>query len=196
MNGIEKITDRLDAEASARVDSILAEAKKSAGQITERSNAEIERLREDLRNRGDKDAAEREERLTSVAQMEARQLMLRAKQEMMELAFDKALDQLCGASDEAYAAVCTKLLVKAAPDGKGEAIFAADRQKAGELAIAEANKQLGNGSLTVSKEQRPIKGGFILKNGSVEVNCTYETLVRLQRTEAAQDVAKLLFPEA
>jgi V/A-type H+-transporting ATPase subunit E len=62
--------------------------------------------------------------------------------------------------------------------------------------VAKANAALGGkGKLTLSDETRPIRGGFILVNGSVEVNCTFETLVRLQRGEIAGEVAKQLFPE-
>ena len=39
-------------------------------------------------------------------------------------------------------------------------------------------------------------GGFVLKNGSVEVNCTFDTLVRLQKAETAGAVAAKLFPQA
>ena len=47
--------------------------------------------------------------------------------------------------------------------------------------------------LTLAEETRPIQGGFILLDGKVEVNCAFETLVRLQRTEMAAQVAAALF---
>ena len=40
-----------------------------------------------------------------------------------------------------------------------------------------------------------MKGGFILSDGKVEVNCSFDTLVRLQKTETAGEVAKRLFSE-
>lgn len=196
MNGIDKILQRLDDEAQGKIDAILAEAKQQAAELEAKANAEADRLGAELDARGSKDAEEREERLVSVAQMEARQKVLAAKQEMMEEAFAGALDKLCGAPDKEYAALCAGLLVKAAPDGKGEAVFAEDRQEAGRLAVEQANKMLGGGALKLSSVKRPIKGGFILLSGSVEVNCSFETLVRLQRSESAGEVAALLFPEA
>ena len=36
-------------------------------------------------------------------------------------------------------------------------------------------------------------GGFILSDGAVEVNCTFDTLIRLQRGARAGEVAKVLF---
>ena len=41
--------------------------------------------------------------------------------------------------------------------------------------------------------ERILKGGIILSDGDVETNCTFETLVRLQRESMAGEVAQLLF---
>ena len=51
----------------------------------------------------------------------------------------------------------------------------------------------GTGMLTLAEETRPIKGGIILSDGDVETNCTFETLVRLQRENISGEVAKVLF---
>lgn len=54
----------------------------------------------------------------------------------------------------------------------------------------------GTAMLTLSEETRPLRGGFILVDENVEVNCTFDTLVRLQKAETAGAVVKRLFPEA
>ncbi len=51
----------------------------------------------------------------------------------------------------------------------------------------------GAGHLTLSEQTRPVRGGFILSDGEVEVNCAFETLVRLQREPMERQVAELLF---
>ena len=123
---------------------------------------------------------------------------------MVEQAYELALKTLCTLPQEQYTDVLADLLVKAAPDGKGSVIFApGDRERVGAAAVKAANSRLKNGALTLAEETRPIQGGFILVNGRVEINCTFDTLgksvhdllVRLQRTETAGAVAKKLFPE-
>lgn len=54
----------------------------------------------------------------------------------------------------------------------------------------------GTGMLTLSEETRPMKGGFVLVDGDVEVNCAFETLVRLQREKLEKEVDQVLFPKA
>ena len=51
----------------------------------------------------------------------------------------------------------------------------------------------GTGMLTLAEETRDIKGGFIMVDGDVEINCAFETLVRLQREQMEKKVADVLF---
>jgi len=86
-----------------------------------------------------------------------------------------------------------KLAKKAAPDTPGKAPRgrAAAAKKAAAAAVSANAK--GTAMLTVAEETRPMDGGFILVSGNVEVNCTFDTLVRLQRSELSAQVAKVLF---
>ena len=194
MNGIEKITKRIEAQAQAEIDRILAEAKERADEIHAQAEAQAEAERVALTARNEKVAAEREERLVGAAQMEAKKIVLAARQEQLEKAYAKALETLCSMPDEQYTKTLAALLEQAAPDGKGSVIFAPDvKERIGAATVALANEKL-KGSLTLAEETRPMQGGFILSKGNVEVNCTFETLVRLQKAETAGAVLKKLFP--
>ena len=125
--------------------------------------------------------------------MEGRKTILAAKQTVMEQVYDKALEKLLSLPRTQYIEVLAALLAQASPEGRGEAIFsAADRETAGQAAVDAANAKTG-GHLMISAETAPIRGGFLLRQGSVEVNCAFETLVRLQKTETAGLVARKLF---
>lgn len=197
MNGIEKITDRISTEARAEAARVLEEAQGQAARITAKYQAQADAESEELASRNRKAAAEREERLVSMAQMESRKTALAAKQEMVEQAYALALEQLRAMPEEQYVEVLAGLLAQASSTGKEEVILSpADRDKVGKAAVDRANRQLSGGALKLAKETRPIRGGFILKDANVEVNCTFDTLVRLQKAETAGTVAKKLFPEA
>ena len=194
MNGIEKITKRIDAQAQAEIDCILADAGKRAAEIAAQAKAQAEAEDAELTARNEKVAAEREERLVGAAQMEAKKIVLAARQEQLEKAYTKALETLCSMPDEQYTKTLAALLEQAAPDGKGSVIFAPDaKERIGAATVALGNEKL-KGSLTLAEETRPMQGGFILSKGNVEVNCTFETLVRLQKAETAGAVLKKLFP--
>ena len=228
MNGIEKITARIDAQTQEEIDRLLADAKEQAAQITAQYRAQAETERASLTARSEKAAQEREERLVSVAQMEARKTLLTAKQEMVERAYQRALEKLRSLPQEQYVELLAALLVRASSTGREEVVFSTeDREGAGKAAVARANELLakeaapelplgdgvvanllnkvaagvsafaqGTAMLAVSEETRDISGGFILKDGRIEVNCTFDALVRAEREQTAGEVAKLLFPEA
>ena len=48
--------------------------------------------------------------------------------------------------------------------------------------------------LTLADEIREMDGGLILRDGKVEINCAFETQLRVLRETMAADVAKVLFP--
>lgn len=89
--------------------------------------------------------------------------------------------------------VLASLLNEAAAPRKGRSsLLRQDRETVGRAAVDAANAKNG-GQLTLSDETAGIPGGFILRNGSIEVNCAYDTLIRLQKTETAGQVARQLF---
>ena len=229
MNGIEKITRLIQSEAQMEIDGVLARAREEAAETAARYEAQAQAEAAELAAKNQRAAAEREERLVSAAQMEARKTLLAAKQELVERAYGLALERLCALPEETYVQVLAELMVRASSTGREEVLLSpGDRERVGRAAVARANELLvrrsapelpeeltstkvgaildkvaagvsamvqGTALLTLSQETRDIRGGCILKNGNVEVNCAFETLVRLQRAETAGAVAKQLFPE-
>jgi len=196
MNGIEKITERIASDAQREIEALRAEAGRQAGEITARYEAQAKRECEEILSRGRRNADERVERLASVAQLECRKLELAAKQEMLSKAYDRALELLLNMPEQEYVALLADLAVKASATGREAVILSQkDRARFGKQVVTQANQKLGDGKLTLSQQTSPIRGGLLLSDGDVEVNCSFETLVRLQRGELDQEIAKLLFGE-
>ena len=183
MDGIDKITSRINADVDQEIAEIQAQAAAEAAQIAAEYDQRCTQETEEILSRGRKTAEEREERLASVAQLEARKLILAAKQEVLEEAFRKALEDLLSLPEQEYVELLAKLITKASQSGSEQVIFSQkDRPRYGKAAVTRANELLGErGRLTLAVETRPIGGGFILSDGDVEVNGTFETLVRIDR---------------
>ena len=198
MTGIEKITGRIEADARAEAAQIAADAKERCAAI----RAEYEKKAEDaywetLRS-GVKDAEDRAERLGRLAGMEAKKSTLGLKQAMVGEAFDRALNQICDMPVGEYVSAMAKLACKAASTGSESVAFnAKDRERCGAEIVAAANLLLQEqgkpGNLTLSDAVRPIRAGFVLQQGDVEVNCALETLAELSRADLAGQVAAVLF---
>lgn len=197
MNGIENITGRIAADAQAEAEALLAGARTQAEGIARQWADQAQKEAADILSRGQAIADERRERLISVARMEGKKLLLSARQEMIGQAFDRALEKLRSLPQEEYADLLSGLCAKAAVTGREEIIFSEkDKAGVGAKVVDKANELLGaTGKLTVSKETRPIRGGVILSDGGVEVNCGFDTLVRLARPELERQVAQVLFED-
>ena len=65
----------------------------------------------------------------------------------------------------------------------------------GKVVNSTAAMVTGTGMLTLSEETRPIRGGFVMVDGDVEINCAFETLIQLQREKLEREVARVLFGE-
>ena len=91
-----------------------------------------------------------------------------------------------------------QLAVRASVSGSEQLIFpAADRARYGVKVATKANEILKKAgkpaALTLSEETRAFQGGLLVCDGDVEVNCTFETLVRLARSEVVGEVTAVLF---
>lgn len=227
MNGIEKITAKIQQDAEAEVQALMAQTEEKIAAIQAQAEAQAKQEREAILARGRKAAGERLERLESAAQMEQRKLTLAAKQEVVGEAFEKAVDHLCALPDAELVKLLTALAVEAASTGREALIFSVkDRSRIGKQVVLAANEALvkgvapelpssiteskvgaflgkvvnsataqitGTGLLTLSEQTRPMRGGFIMVDDDVEINCTFETLVRLQREKLEREVASVLF---
>ena len=229
MEGIEKITAKILADAKGEADRLRAETDRKVAELHAQAESQAAQESAAILAKGERAAKERLERLSSAAQMEKRKLALAAKQEVLGEAFDLALDKLCSLPEEDYIALLTRLAVEASETGKEQLIFSeADRARVGKQVVIAANECLvkgvapelpgaladtkvgallgkvvnstaamvtGTGLLTLAQETRKMRGGFVMLDNDVEINCTFETLVRLQREKLEKQVAQVLFPE-
>lgn len=198
MNGIEKITDRIGEDARKEIKAVKAKAEAEAAEVLARYEAQAEKETDDILKRGNKSAEERVDRLGSVARLEAKKLTLAARQEILGRAFDLALEQLTNLPEDEYVKLLARLAAGASKTGREQVVLSQkDRTRFGKQIVTQANELLGaNGALTLAEEVRPMRGGLVLQGERVEANCSFETLVRLQREQIAAEVAEVLFDGA
>ena len=216
MKGIDKICEKIANQAQAECDSITERAKSEAEEILKgyRELADAEAIK--VTERGRKAAEEREERLIGSARLDARKLHLKTKQELIDAAFEAALEKLTLLPEDEYISVLAKLAAESSISGDEQIVLSPDDRAAyGKQIVAEANrilksrkekdeassiKKLGrqllsqlSGGLTLSDETRSISGGVILLKDKMEINATFDTLIRLSREKLSVEVAQILF---
>jgi len=193
MNGIDKITARIEQDARQESDSVLAQAQTRADEITASFQAQADALKTAEKAKGEKAAADRLERLTGSADMEAKKMLLATKQSCIDDAFARAQKALLDLPQDEYVSLLAQIAVQAG-SGVEELIFSpADAAKVGAAVVEKANALKPGAHFTFSGETREMEGGLTLKNGFVEVNCAFETQLHLLRETMASEVAQILF---
>lgn len=199
MNGIEKILARILDDAQAEANRVLSEAQGEAAAITAHYATQADRQREAAQQRAKEAAEERQDRLYSVAQMDAKKQTLTEKQLVLDRAFLRAAELLQTLPQQAYTDLLAKFAADVSRSGTEAVTLSSKDQKAiGDAVVTAANERLRaanrTAKLTLSKETAPFSGGLLLVDSKTEVNCSFDTLLRLCREEAAAEVAALLFP--
>jgi len=198
MNGIERITEHIEADTRAEVARIEAEAEARCAEIQAAYEAKAAEEYQAIRRAGEKSADQQLESLGNVAALEAKKRVLSAKQEQVTAAFELAKQQLTELPEERMTGLLARLAADAAETGREELRFnPRDRERLGEAVCTRANALLRErgqeGALTLSDRTADICGGVIVSGGRIEMNCSFETLLGETRSAMATEVARLLF---
>lgn len=198
MNGAEKIKERILADARALSEKILEDAEREAQSIIGSAEREAFKRVTIMTEKAKEEAIHIKQRLMAVSGLENRKRALKAKQDCVDEAFDMALSRLANLPDEKYSRFLEEILINAVKDGEGEIIFnTRDNERLGQKFVKSINERLkklgGKASLTLAKETLKSYGGFVLKYGDMELNCTLEILLAMERPVLESEVAAILF---
>jgi V/A-type H+-transporting ATPase subunit E len=198
MNGIQKIIDRIEADAAAERAQIIAEAEARCAEIEAQYAEAAQSEYQKVVDSGEKTAAQRLERRTSVAAIEAKKQVLATKQEMVQAAFERAITLLSELPDGQYVELLARLVSEASRTGNEILTFSArDTARVGEAVKDAANALLRRtgktADLKVSTDPRTIRGGVIVTCGDIETNCSLDALVSRERNALSGKVADMLF---
>lgn len=196
MDGIEKITQRINAAAAEECAAIAQKAAEECEVIRAAYAQKVQRAYESAVHNGELEIKLDADRVIRNAKLDARKDILFAKQEILDAAFDAAMQKLCNLPEDEYVAWMSGLACKAS-GGKGELIFNQRDRAVGEKVVAGANEALRSqgkkAELSLSSEIGDMEAGFMLRDGRLEVNCTLQSLLNSKRQEIAAKVAEELF---
>jgi vacuolar-type H+-ATPase subunit E/Vma4 len=188
VNGLEAIKDRImsaarekasdyDYAADKQIREILDEAGQKAEQINKQSDAQAKTEVESILKRAH-----------SMAISEKRKILLASKQKQVQEVLDAVLKTLADMPDEKKSDLYSKMLESL--DDSGEV-----------LCIQFCHKDIPIGKTVISKyssmELHPLPGGFcggfILYRNNIEINMTFEMIIRQYRSDLVSIAADSLF---
>lgn len=192
MDGQQKIIDKILSDATHDAGEMLSEALKKAEALVaakqSEADAEYDISVEEARKAGEEVVRRR----LTVADLEVKKLLLSAKKQAVDEAFEESLKKLLALPKEEYAALVESMIASAADDGDVVVISENDKNVLTKAFFDKISAKIGK-KLTLSDTFGNFKGGVMLLGKGVDKNLTFESELALLRDEVEPEVAKIMF---
>lgn len=222
VNGLERMTERILAEARERREAILADARATCEEISAESVLRAEALRRRLANEAEEAASAIIAEARSSAAAKRQELLQARRSALTGEVFARVLSEVASMEREKYTELLGGLLAAAIYDfcrteAENRALYGdeeeegedapfevvlnkKDRDTCGAAVLDAARKKLAGkvpesalASLRLSSQVKKMQGGLILCHGPVECNCSFEMLFAELRRELESEVSRTLF---
>jgi len=179
-------------------DKILLDAKEKSEQILKEAKSEAEAILSNALKSADSVVAssekkilvsldENKKKITASAQLEAKLLSERKKNEVIESAFEKASQEIEALDSEKYKAFL-KASLQGVPSGISVTLFAPENR------LSETKSALKEAGIKVSDEKKgDMKAGLILSGDDFEYDLTLERKIRMIKETYGTNIAGILF---
>ncbi len=192
-------------DISVLIDKILEEAKGFSEQIKKTAETEAQNTLARYKDQAQAEAA----KITDTAQAQAeaiarraqsqggieeRNLILTARRSLIDSTFAKAYDRLCALPEAEKIDFLVRLATASQTAADAQMVFNKADAALGQKVVEQVNKanQAKGIKLTLDPQAGNFGGGFILREGSVETNCTFEVLVKNIQPRLEAEIAALL----
>ena len=195
MTGLEKIVASIREEALGEAKSITDQANADAARMLASEKAKSDEQCAQIGDFAKRQAEDIERAGASALELQRRRKLLEAKQELLTQTMELALDELYAQPDQAYFELLLKMAGAFAEPKNGQLLLSAkDFARCPKDFAERLRNHLPQGvTLTVSEARAPIDGGFILKYGDIEQNCTFRAVFNARWDELTDKARGILF---
>ncbi len=194
----EQVVEKIVSEGRQEADRILKEAQTKVQERRKAFEEKQKSFRQETESLAHQAAEDRRSRLLAAARMNLRKKVLAAKNELLREVFDKARHRINSMEDGQYLELMGRLLRQSVVTGDEEVVIGKNETRINYEFLKQVNKKLGpgyKGNLRLAAERADIDGGFILRRGKVQVNCSTVVLLEQIRQTIEIDLAQKLFAE-
>jgi V/A-type H+-transporting ATPase subunit E len=199
--GLKEIETRIITDARRTAEKLKQDAIADANRIIRDAEDKARELRSARRALAEREAIARKERILASVRPEARKYILNTKQYLIRAVIDGALQHIDKLDNNEYQKIIEAMfLTLDIPEGSNTVFISAkDKNRITPEFIARVERRLiAQGKqvkLCLADNFKPILGGFILKHGDLELNNSFDAILKLRKDEIEQEVVRILFGE-
>lgn len=191
---LEAIVARIEADAAAEAEALVAAAREDQEEALAAAVAELDAEEDRENERRQQRLAEMQDRLELNARREAERRVEHARRKLIDEAIAAAVKHLYELPDEEYRELVAAILSGSQLSGQVEVVINRNDES---RVTADFVKSCSTDERTfvVSSERHDQPGGVVLVTGQVAENATFSMLARLAHDELAMELAGLLAGE-
>ena len=221
MIGLEKITEKILSDARAESERIISEAEQKCQEIARTCQEKKQQIEEKIEAEAIKEGESIKMRALSAVAMNKRDFALKLRADLIDEVFEKALDELLKLDGDKYRELLSSLMAKVlcervesenesvrlygeniSPEKYEILMNKKDKDTHGKYIIDKVRRAtVGKipsevmDKVVLSDKSVNIEGGFIIKCGDIELNCSLKMLVCDVRPSLEGEIAEMLFWE-
>lgn len=188
-----KITEKIEQDARTEAEEILNRARELEDQILRGAQEEAMRLQKEAQERFDKERPEVFRRREIVSKLDIEKLHLQAQRQLIREVYDRVLNNLINLDKDAYLQFCERLLAEAFETGQEVMHISINEKYIDRIWLDQFNNEHQT-NITLTDQRQNISGGFILDNGQISINCSWDMLLQNTKENMETEVVKRLFP--
>ncbi|MDR1979633.1 MAG: V-type ATP synthase subunit E [Synergistaceae bacterium] len=186
------IKAKINAETQTQIRTLEAENDARVSAMNKQADSEVKAIQTSYKERFAKEEPEILKRRQIVAELDAHKVDLGVKQRLIGEAFEGALRMLTELPHDNYLSFVHTLMEKAVVTGE-EVLLVGKNERHIDGAWLDSYNASHSTRLSFSGDRLPISGGFVLRNGKIDINCSWDMLVGDLRPEIESDVVNRLF---
>ena len=197
MTGLEKILKAIETDAATQAETVITQAEREAEEIMSTAKAEAEKKCAQIAEKSEADVKAVISRAESAIALQAKKIILDAKQQIISSIIAGARNSLEQLPDAEYMDIILQMVKKHAHNKEGKILFSAsDKSRLPDdfdNKLKEALSDKPDASLILGQESVSIDGGFLLVYGDIEENCSFDALFSAEKENLQDKVNTLLF---
>ncbi len=192
MAGTEAIINKIIADAKAKAEQILEQAKVDSQAVLDSAVTECEQNTKACMSKKQAVIDETIARRKTVAELDVKKIVLKAKKDAIDKAFDLAKEDLVNLSSADYLKLVSSMIETYVEDGDIVTISSKDKDIITDKLVKDIASKKGV-KLTLSKEYGDFTGGVILSNNGIDKNLTFDVELKVLREELETTIASMIF---
>ena len=182
MSNLDKLVAEILQQAQKEANRMLTKAKTENSEFSEKENKKIQREIDIIEQKSKEEAISLKERIVSNANLKSRDMILQAKEELVDRILEKALERLKNIDKDSYLEFVENTLKKLNISENAEIILS-----------RKMKNILGDEIFGYKVSDVVVESGCSIKDGKVVFNNEFSNLLEFNKEDLEREILKKIF---